>query len=98
MQAVGLSMITQTISTLSTVTGFCIIAVSLTCMLYSLYNFRWRAAHIRNQGEVRYDDVFGPITLFILMTAAVIISAIFTVRSRLVTVSPGWSYDYNYHR
>lgn len=44
-------------------------------MAYSLlYNFRWRAAHIRNQAEKRYDDVSGPLALFGIITVAVLIN------------------------
>jgi len=85
-QGVGLSMFSSSDSWYMYTLGFFMILVSLCCMGYSLYNFRWRAAHIRNQAEGRYDDIYGPVALFGLMTTAVIISAVFQVTRRIEAI------------
>ena len=65
-------------------------------MAYSLYNFRWRAAHIRNQAEERYDDVSGPLALFGIMTVAVLINAIFQISNKLDAIhAADLEYYYN---
>ena len=97
MQGIAISLIGGSISTTAIIIGFIILGISVLAMLYSLYNFRWRAAHIRNQGEARYDDVWGPMCLFVLMTIAVLTNMGYMIYLRLTTNSEGFAYDANYY-
>ncbi|ORZ09886.1 hypothetical protein BCR42DRAFT_292341, partial [Absidia repens] len=42
--------------------------------LYAFYRYRWRAHRIINRPNERYDDLYGPIGLCILLVGALIVS------------------------
>merc|ERR1712137_215020 len=83
---IGLSMFFSWDLWYTYVLGFIMVFVAMLAMSYSFYNFRWRAAHIRNRAEERYDDVWGPIALFCLMSMATLIGAGFQIADRIRTI------------
>lgn len=95
-QGVGISLFLQSDAWYCYLLGFLLTIISMTAMGYALYNFRWRAAHIRNQADQRFDDVSGPIALFFLMTVAVIINAAFQITNRMTAIEDSALQDYYY--
>jgi len=66
------------------IAGMGFVLTSILFMAYSLFMFRWRAARIRNNQPGRYDDFWGPVALFCIMTAAVVINAICFITGQLI--------------
>lgn len=87
-QGIGIALISfPSTNFVGLVSGVCFVAISVAFMAYSLFLFRWRSARIRNNQPGRYDDFWGPFTLFCVMTAAVLINAILFISNQLYLLS-----------
>ena len=87
-QGIGIALISfPSTNFVGLISGVCFVAISVGFMAYSLFLFRWRSARIRNNQPGRYDDFWGPFTLFCVMTAAVLVNAILFISNQLFLLS-----------
>eukprot|EP01095_Lingulamoeba_sp_RSL-Kostka_P012766 TRINITY_DN5100_c2_g1_i1.p1 TRINITY_DN5100_c2_g1~~TRINITY_DN5100_c2_g1_i1.p1 ORF type:complete len:699 (-),score=260.90 TRINITY_DN5100_c2_g1_i1:312-2408(-) len=79
-QAIGIALISFPNNNFVGITsGIFFVIISVIFMGYSLFLFRWRAARIRNNQPGRYDDVWGPVALFVIMVLAVLANGVFYI-------------------
>ncbi|KAI8366828.1 VTC domain-containing protein [Radiomyces spectabilis] len=62
----------------SQIAGGTFFAISLILALYAFFRYRYRAYQISNRPHLRYDDLYGPIGLCVLVVGAMILN--FTLR------------------
>ncbi|KAI8149977.1 VTC domain-containing protein [Fennellomyces sp. T-0311] len=58
----------------STIAGGVFFGISLAIALYAFGRFRYRAHQIRTRPTIRYDDIYGPIGLCILLVGAILLN------------------------
>jgi uncharacterized membrane protein YidH (DUF202 family) len=56
------------------IVGGVFFAISLIFAVYGFGFYRWRAYRITNKPHLRFDDIFGPVFLCILLVGALIVS------------------------
>mmetsp|Transcript_32163 Transcript_32163/g.44082 ORF Transcript_32163/g.44082 Transcript_32163/m.44082 type:complete len:672 (+) Transcript_32163:198-2213(+) len=61
--------------------GECYLIIAFCFLLYSLYNYRCRAARIRAQQHGNYDDFYGPFFLVVALSIACILNLIISFSS-----------------
>ena len=87
-QGIGIALISfPNANLIGLLSGICFVLISIAFMAYSLFLFRWRSARIRNNQPGRYDDFWGPFTLFVVMTTAVVLNAILFISNQLFNIS-----------
>jgi SPX domain protein involved in polyphosphate accumulation/uncharacterized membrane protein YidH (DUF202 family) len=59
---------------ISRIVGGIFIGLSLGISLYALFRFQYRAWQIRNQAHLRFDDLYGPAVLCLLLVGALAVS------------------------
>lgn len=56
------------------IAGAVFFGIAFSFALYSFGFFRWRAHRIRTKPHLRYDDIFGPVFLCVMLIGALIVS------------------------
>ncbi|KAI8334640.1 VTC domain-containing protein [Chlamydoabsidia padenii] len=56
------------------ISGGVFFGIAFSFAVYAFYRFRWRAHRIRTKPNERYDDLYGPIGLCILLVGALILN------------------------
>ncbi|CAO3629486.1 unnamed protein product [Mucor hiemalis] len=73
---------------ITTITGATFFGVSLVIALYAFFRYRYRAYQMSTRPDIRYDDLYGPIGLVVLLVGAMILNFVL----RFVHPSPTDSY------
>ncbi|KAI9265086.1 VTC domain-containing protein [Phascolomyces articulosus] len=71
----------------STIAGGVFFGISLAIALYAFGRYRYRAHQIKTRPQVRYDDIYGPIGLCVLLVGALILNFILRYNSPSSTTS-----------
>ncbi|KAG2220219.1 hypothetical protein INT45_002811 [Circinella minor] len=71
----------------STIAGGVFFGISLVIALYAYGRFRYRTHQIRTRPHIRYDDIYGPIGLCILLVGALVLNFILRYTSPNSTTS-----------
>ncbi|ORY92996.1 hypothetical protein BCR43DRAFT_517287 [Syncephalastrum racemosum] len=61
---------------MSVVAGAFLFGVCMVIAIYAYGRFRYRAYQIKTRPQFRYDDIYGPIGLCILLVAAIVLNAV----------------------
>lgn len=59
---------------ISTISGATFFGISLTLALYAFFRYRYRAHQMSTRPDIRYDDLYGPVGLCVLLVGAMIVS------------------------
>lgn len=59
---------------ITTITGATFFGVSLVIALYAFFRYRYRAYQMSTRPDIRYDDLYGPIGLCVLLVGAMILN------------------------
>jgi len=84
-QAAGVAFIGFTdFGLVSITTGVALIIVSVLFMTYSIIRYKIRAYRIKYHQAERYDDVYGPVALFVVLSAVVLMNAVFYIAQHVL--------------
>jgi vacuolar transporter chaperone complex subunit 4 len=61
--------------------GVTFVIVATVFMAYALFMYRWRAHMIKTQSDARFDDLWGPVALFVALVAATILNLVLNFAS-----------------
>lgn len=64
------------------ITGGVFFGITLIFALYAFGFSRWRAHRIQNKPHLRFDDVFGPVFLCIILIGALVVSIFYTNKKK----------------
>jgi uncharacterized membrane protein YidH (DUF202 family) len=69
------------------VTGILLVLVSIGFMAYSVVRYKIRAYRIQYHQAERYDDIYGPIALFVVLTIVITVNAAFNFADFFIVAS-----------
>ena len=68
------------------VSGSIFVVVSILFMGYALYMHRWRARAIAAASSARFDDVWGPVALFLAIVSAALVNMIIYLNNMSISI------------